>query len=85
MTKNWESYAWLVEDRYHLRGNLRQILSAIRRGLLEGPACEAQRAALGSVLDVLVRDPTTPVRAVCTIEQICEEMEARNRAREGAG
>jgi hypothetical protein len=75
----------LLEDRYHLRGNLRQVRTAIRRGFLDGPACEPQRAALGNVLDVLVKDPELPARALCTILEIIQEMEARNRPPGAAG
>ena len=65
MTRNWECFDWLLEDRYHLRGNLRDVLRAIRRGLLAGAgvALRAPQALGPAVLDVLVKDPATPVRA----------------------
>jgi hypothetical protein len=84
VTRTWECFDWLIEDRYHLRGNLRQVRTAIRRGWLEGPACAPQRAALGAVLGMLVRDPTTPFQAKITIFYICQEMDAKNDSRESA-
>lgn len=82
--RNWQCFDWLLEDRYHLRGNLRQVRTAIRRGFLEGPACEPQRLALSGALSVLVKDPETPLRALCTILQIYFEMEEQNRSRSSA-
>ena len=84
MTGKWERFDWLLEDRYHLRGNLRQVRTAIRRGFLEGPECWRQRAILTAALSMLVRDPTTPFRAKVTILHICQEIEAQNRSRESA-
>ncbi len=73
-----EPFDWLPLSRYHLRGHLRQIRSAIRGAQLDGPEHAERRAALMKALEALQSEPDLPRRAVLGVARILIEMMTRD-------
>jgi hypothetical protein len=71
-------FDWLAEDPYHLRGNLRAVRTAIRRGQFDGPSQAARRGALWEALVQLqsMGDALTP-RARIALATVFLEIERR--------
>jgi hypothetical protein len=68
-------FAWLVNSPY-IRGNLRFIRSAVRRGDFDGRTAgrRRKRAALMRQLSLLAEDPDLSARARCAVAQLLLEI-----------
>ena len=69
-------FTWLVNGPY-IRGNLRDIRRAVRKGDFDGytPARRRKRAALMRAINCLVRDPDLSERARCAVAQLLIEID----------
>ena len=67
-------FDWLLEDRRHLRGNLRSIEAAIRRGRFSGQHMAGRRQRLVEAVSALVSAPDLSARAVLRLARVIEAM-----------
>jgi hypothetical protein len=64
----------LLEDAYHIRGNLRDVRTAVREGRFHGDDNTEKRVALLAALETLQRRPDLSDRAAIGIVRVQLEM-----------
>lgn len=74
LTVDAPSFSWLLEDRYHLRGHLRDVRRAVRAGQFAGPENATRRAALLETLETLQQQPDLTGRMWIAIANVYAEM-----------
>ncbi len=78
MVQNFSSFEWLLWDTYHVRANLRDVRTAIRRGQMDGEEHAGRRKALIETLATLQEQPGLSGRAIRRIAGIYFEMMRRD-------
>jgi hypothetical protein len=74
MESTWLEFDWLLEDRRHLRGNLRAIEAAIRRGRFAGAHMAGRRRRLVEVVSELIETTDLSPRALIRLARLVEAM-----------
>ena len=72
-------FDWLPTDRRHLRGNLRSIEAALRRGRFAGPANAGRRRRLVEVVSELLEARDLSPRALIRLARLVEAMSRDDR------